>query len=81
MDYAFFNRIDRGQGQGPGINAVLVMLRDFRRLDIARNERWRRVVGMVSSANRAMLSACRKLGFKLDYDEEERIVHVVAEPG
>jgi acetyltransferase len=62
---------DPHQGRGLGTK----LLSDL--LDVARYEGWRRVIGIISPQNTAMLKVAKSLGFKDTRDEEEGVIRAV----
>ena len=70
-DHAEFALVisDRFQAQGLGTELLT------RLLQIGRDEKLRRIVGVILRENVAMKSICQRLGFRLEYRGDEPLVH------
>ena len=60
---------DRFQGQGLGTELLT------RLLQIGRDEKLRRIVGIILRENVAMKSICQRLGFRLEYRGDDPLIH------
>ena len=60
---------DRFQGQGLGTELLT------RLLQIGRDEKLRRIVGVILNENVAMKSICQRLGFRVEYGGDDPLVH------
>ncbi len=70
-DLAEFSLVISDRFQGHGLGTELLS----RLLQIGRDEKLRRIVGVILRENVAMESICRRLGFRLTHRGDEPLIH------